>query len=61
MERGSLPLAAQCFSKASHFDPTNLTLIWQKANLYQELGMVKKASDSYESLLMVREWRREWL
>ena len=54
IERDCLSLAAQCFSKASLYDHTNVTLLWQSASLYKEAGEVKRAIDKYEGLLRVR-------
>ena len=51
---GNLELAAKCYSNATHLDPRNLTLQSHKANLYHQLGMHKKAIDTYENVLKVR-------
>lgn len=49
-ELQQLPLAAQCLSKALKLDSQNLSLLWKRASIYQELQNWKKAIGSYEQL-----------
>ena len=53
---GNLELAAKCYLNATHLDPRNLTLQSHKADLYPQLGMHKKATDTYDTFsLLERE------
>jgi general transcription factor 3C polypeptide 3 (transcription factor C subunit 4) len=47
--------AAFCFSKAAHLDPEDLSLQWEKGQVYQKTGNLKKAMEAYKTILRVRQ------
>lgn len=49
--KGQIQQAISCYSKALKNDPTNVTFLWDRCNLYERLGEKKKALAGYEQIL----------
>ncbi|XP_072019702.1 LOW QUALITY PROTEIN: general transcription factor 3C polypeptide 3-like [Amphiura filiformis] len=53
LEQDNVKQALHCYTKALKYDPKNVSLLWEKANLYDQLKDHKKAMECYHTVLKV--------
>ncbi|XP_070588226.1 general transcription factor 3C polypeptide 3 [Erythrolamprus reginae] len=51
LEQDNIKQAVFCYSKALKYDATNVRYLWERSNLYKQLGEHKLAMDGYRRIL----------
>ncbi|XP_026523762.1 general transcription factor 3C polypeptide 3 isoform X2 [Notechis scutatus] len=51
LEQDNIKQAVFCYSKALKYDATNMRYLWERSNLYKQLGEHKLAMDGYRRIL----------
>ncbi|XP_014340256.1 general transcription factor 3C polypeptide 3 isoform X2 [Latimeria chalumnae] len=51
LEQDNIKQAIFCYSKAIKYDPTNVHYLWERSNLYEQVGEHKLAMDGYRRIL----------
>ncbi|XP_054719964.1 general transcription factor 3C polypeptide 3-like [Uloborus diversus] len=51
LEQNQLQLAISCYTQAIRNEPSNVNFVWERCNLYEQIGDRKKALLGYEQIL----------